>query len=330
MPGGHALKLLTSAFVAALVAAALPLSADAQPAAWPSKPIQIVVPFVPGGYIDTYARVVALNLAPVLGQSVIVENRPGASGNTGSELVAKAAADGYTFLVTAINTHAVNVSLYKDLAFDPVRDFTPVALIAEGTSAWVVPASLDVSTVDQFIALAKAQPGKLSYASAGVGTLGHLMIAWMASRSGLQMTHVPYKGENDALLAALRGDVALAQASVASVMPHVAGGKIRVIATTGATRSAPLPDVPTIAESIPGIAGTAWIGMFAPANLPPAIATRVNREVDRIMKSDEVRQRLAASALVHPAMTPEQFGAFQRAEIAKWADVVRTNDIRVE
>lgn len=308
--------------------AAAPVAA--QPAAWPSKPIQIVVPFVPGGYIDTYARVVAAKLGPILGQQVVVENRPGASGNTGSELVSKAAADGYTFLVTAINTHAVNVSLYRNLPFDPVRDFTPIALIAEGTSAWIVPASLKVSSVDEFVALARAQPGKLSYASAGVGTLGHLMIAWMASRSGLEMTHVPYKGEHETLLAALRGDVALAQLSVASVMPHVNDGKIRVIATTGATRSAPLPNVPTIAESIPGIAGTAWIGMFGPANLAPAIATRINQEVSRIMNSDEVRQRLASSALVHPAMTAEQFGAFQRAEIAKWAEVVRAHDIRAE
>jgi tripartite-type tricarboxylate transporter receptor subunit TctC len=156
------------------------------------------------------------------------------------------------------------------------------------------------------------------------------MIAWMASRSGIQMTHVPYKGENDALLASLRGDVALAQVSVASVMPHVSDGKFRVIATTGATRSAPLPNVPTIAESAHGVAGTAWIGMFGPANLPPAIVTRINREVDRIMTSDDVRERLAASALVHPSMNPAQFGEFQRAEIVKWADVIRTNGIRIE
>lgn len=315
---------------AAAIAVAAAAPAAAQPAAWPAKPIQIVVPFVPGGYIDTYARVVATRLGPALGQTVVVENRPGASGNTGSELVAKSAPDGYTFLVTAINTHAINAALYKNLPFDPVRDFTPVALIAEGTSAWIVPASLNVSTVDEFVALARSQPGKLGYASAGVGTLGHLIVSWMATRYGLQLIHVPYKGENEALLAALRGDVALAQVSVASVVPHVADGKIRVIATTGATRSAPLPDVPTIAETAPGVAGAAWIGMFAPANLPPEIAKRVNLEVDRIMASDEARQRLVASALVHPTMTPEQFGAFQRAEIAKWADVVRTNGIRVE
>jgi len=316
--------------LAIVTALATCATAAAHPAAWPTRTVQIVVPFVPGGYIDTYARVVAAKLAPALGQPVVVENRPGASGNTGSEWVAKAAPDGHTLLVTAINTHAVNVSLYRDLPFDPVRDFTPIALIAEGTSAWIVPASLDVSTVDQLVARAKAEPGKLSYGSAGVGTLGHLMAAWMQSRTGIQMTHVPYKGENDALLAALRGDVALAQASVASVLPHMADGRIRVIATTGPARSAPMPNVPTIAESVPGVSGTAWIGMFGPANLPPAIVARLNREVERIMTSGEVRERLAASALSHPSMTPEQFGAFQKAEIAKWADVVRANAIRAE
>ncbi|MCE7878115.1 MAG: tripartite tricarboxylate transporter substrate binding protein [Betaproteobacteria bacterium PRO3] len=310
--------------------AGVPSTTLAQAQEWPARPIQIVVPFVPGGYVDTYARVVAARLGPALGQSVVVENRPGASGNTGSAQVAKAAPDGYTFLVTAINTHAVNLSLYRDLPFHPVRDFTPVALIAEGASAWIVPATVDVSTVDELVALARAQPGKLSYASAGVGTLGHLMISWMASREGIRMIHVPYKGENDALLAALRGDVTLAQVSVASVVPHVAEGRIRVIATTGSTRAAPMPNVPTIAESLPGISGTAWIGMFAPANLPPGIAARVNAEVDRIMTSDEIRQRLVASALVHPTMTPAQFGDFQQAEIAKWAKVVQSNGIRIE
>jgi tripartite-type tricarboxylate transporter receptor subunit TctC len=325
---GTAVTLVRIALLAAL-AAVVPATAAAQ-APWPAKTVQIVVPFVPGGYIDTYARVVATKLGPALGQSVVVENRPGASGNTGSELVAKAAPDGYTLLVTAINTHAVNVSLYRNLGFDPVRDFTPVALIAEGASAWIVPASLNVSSIPELVALAKAQPGKLSYGSAGVGTLGHLMIAWMQSRTGIELQHVPYKGENDALLAALRGDVALAQVSVASVMPHVADGRIRVIATTGPTRSTPLPNVPTIGETVSGVSGTAWIGMFAPANLPPAIAARLNREVARIMTSDDVRERLVKSALTHPTMTPEQFGDFQKAEIAKWGDVVRQNGMRAE
>lgn len=324
------MKLLPSAFVAAFVVASLSVPSHAQPVAWPSKPIQIVVPFVPGGYVDTYARVVAAKLGPALGQPVYVENRPGNSGNTGSEFVAKAPPDGHVLLVTAINTHAVNVSLYRSLAFDPVRDFVPISLIAEGTSAWIVPASLGVGTVDELVALARSKPGALSYGSAGIGTLGHLLIAWAQSQTGIRMIHVPYKGENDALLAVLRGDVALAQVSVASVMPHVAEGRLRVIATTGAARSAPLPNVPTIAESVPGVSGTAWIGMFGPANLPPAIVERVNQEVERIMTSDDARQRLAASALTHPTMAPAQFGAFQRAEIAKWAEVVRTNGIRIE
>lgn len=318
--------------LAALVAlAALPaFPVHAQAAPWPARTLRIVVPFVPGGYVDTYARVVATGLGPALGQPVVVENRPGSSGNTGSELVAKAAPDGYTLLVTAINTHAINVSLHKALPFDPVRDFTPIALIADGTSAWVVPATLGVASIDELVVRAKSEPGKLSFGTAGVGTLGHLMISWFQTRTGVEMIHVPYKGENEALLAALRGDVALAQASVATVSPHVAGGRIRVIATTGPTRSAPLPEVPTISESLPGVSGTAWIGLFGPAGLPPAIADRINREVHTIMTSEEVRARLAASALVHPAMSPAQFGAFQRAEIAKWAEVVRTNGIRVE
>jgi tripartite-type tricarboxylate transporter receptor subunit TctC len=327
------LTMFQKSLLGALLTAAavsVPAPAFAQVAGWPAKPVQIVVPFVPGGYIDAYARLVATRLGPVLGQPVYVENRPGNSGNTGSEHVAKAAPDGYTLLVTAINTHAVNVSLYKDLPFDPVRDFTPIAQIADGYSAWIVPTSLNVATVGELNALARSQPDALSYGSAGVGTLGHLMFEWMKSRSGVRINHVPYKGENDALLAALRGDVAASQASVASVLPHVKAGKVRVIATTGSTRAAPLPDVPTISETVPGVSGSAWIGLFGPANLPPAITQRINREIELIMTSPDVQERLAASALVYRPMSPEQFGVFQRAEIAKWAEVIKTNGIRID
>ncbi len=317
-------------FLVSFLATLSVVPAWGQPAPFPSHPIRIVVPFVPGGYVDAYARLVATHLGTALGQQVYVENRPGSSGNTGSEYVAKSAPDGHTLLVTAINTHAVNVSLYKNLPFDPVRDFTPIALVADGVSAWVVPASLDVASVGELIALARSQPDALNYGSAGVGTLGNLTVEWVKSRTGVRMGHVPYKGENDALLAALRGDVALSQVSVASALPHLNSGKVRVIATTGPARAGPLPGVPTISETLPGVSGSAWIGMFGPANLPPAITMRINDEVRRIMTSPEVRERLAANALVSPPMTPEEFGAFQRAEIAKWAEVVRTNGIRVE
>lgn len=320
--------LLTTLLTVAMTAAPVPSTAQAP--AWPAKPIHVVVPFVAGGYVDTYARLVATRLAPVLGQPVYVENRPGSSGHVGSEYVAKSAPDGYTLLVTAINTHAVNVSLYKEMPFHPVRDFTPLALVADGVSAWVVPASLNVGSIDELVALARSQPDVLNYGSAGVGTLGNLMVEWVKSRTGVRIGHIPYKGESEALLAALRGDVALSQASVASVLPHVKSGKVRVIATTGATRAAPMPDVPTISETLPGISGSAWIGMFGPANLPESIATRINREVARIMASPEMQERLSANALASPPMTAEQFGAFQRAEIAKWAEVIRTNGIRVD
>ncbi|CAG1771996.1 hypothetical protein BAC2_02101 [uncultured bacterium] len=323
------LRLLVTTLLA-VATVATPAPSTAQAPGWPTKPIHVVVPFVAGGYVDTYARLVATRLGPVLGQPVYVENRPGSSGHVGSEYVARAAPDGYTFLVTAINTHAVNVSLYKNMPFDPVHDFTPVALIADGVSAWVVPASLNVASVAELVALARSQPDVLNYGSAGVGTLGNLMVEWMKSRVGIRIGHVPYKGESEALLAALRGDVALSQASVASVLPHVKSGKVRVIATTGATRAAPMPDVPTISETRPGISGSAWIGMFGPANLPEPVATRINREVARIMASPEMQERLTANALASPSMTAEQFGAFQRAEIAKWAEVIRTNGIRID
>jgi tripartite-type tricarboxylate transporter receptor subunit TctC len=323
------LRLLVTTLLA-VATVATPAPSTAQAPGWPTKPIHVVVPFVAGGYVDTYARLVATRLGPVLGQPVYVENRPGSSGHVGSEYVARAAPDGYTFLVTAINTHAVNVSLYKNMPFDPVHDFTPIALIADGVSAWVVPASLNVASVAELVALARSQPDVLNYGSAGVGTLGNLMVEWMKSRVGIRIGHVPYKGESEALLAALRGDVALSQASVASVLPHVKSGKVRVIATTGATRAAPMPDVPTISETLPGISGSAWIGMFGPANLPEPVATRINREVARIMASPEMQERLTANALASPSMTAEQFGAFQRAEIAKWAEVIRTNGIRID
>jgi tripartite-type tricarboxylate transporter receptor subunit TctC len=299
-------------------------TAASQPAPWPTHPIRLVVPFAPGGNTDTYARLIATELAKSLGQPVIVENRAGGSGNVGSDAVAKAAPDGYTLLVGGMNTHAINGWLYRDLPYDPVRDFAPIAPIAWSPSVLLVQASSGIAGLNELVALARAKPDTLSYGSAGVGVPGHLNVEWVKSITGARLDHVPYKGESEAVLALLRGDIVLASATVPTALPHVKAGRLRAIAIAADRRSPTLPDVATIAEVFPGVGSGSWIGLFGPAGLPTVIVQRINADVDRILRSPDMAARLAASDLAHVTMTPAAFGEYQKAEIAKWGTIIRS------
>jgi tripartite-type tricarboxylate transporter receptor subunit TctC len=323
------MRKLFRAFLACVVTTiSVPLAAQAP--SYPSKPIRIVVPYAAGGYADAFARLVATGLARAMNQPVVVENKPGANGNIGCEYVARAAPDGYTLVMGGVNTHAVNVSLFPTMPFDPVRDFTPVSFVVSPNTLIAVNPALGVSTVGEFVALARSRPGLLTYSSGGTGTFTHLAVESLKSRANVDMTHVPYKGEGESLLALLRGEVSLAALSVPTVLPHVRSGKLRPIAIAGTARSPAFPDLPTVAETLPGAGANSWIGLFAPAMLAPEIAQRLSQEVGRIMASPELRERLAATDSTFVAMTPAQFGAFQKSEIASWAEVIRASNIRVD
>jgi tripartite-type tricarboxylate transporter receptor subunit TctC len=251
------------AFAVIVVATIVPKEATAQ-STWPTRAIHVVVPYAPGGYTDTYTRLIAAELAKSLNQPVLVENKAGGSGNIGSEVVAKAAPDGYTLLMGGLTTHAISASLYRSLPFDPVRDFTPVAPGVWAGSVLLTNPSANLASVNDLVALARTKPGELTFGSSGIGTPSHLNIEALMARTGVRMNHLPYKGESDALLAIVRGDLALASLSVATALPHVRAGKVRPIAVASATRSPALPDVPTLSEMYPGIGGGSWIGLFGP------------------------------------------------------------------
>lgn len=321
-------KWLAPAFVAA--AAIMPLSAASQAPAWPARAVHLIVPYGPGGYTDTYTRLIAIELAKTLNQPVLVENKPGNSGNIGSEIVARAAPDGYTLLMAGMNTHAINVSLYRDLPFDPVRDFTPVTPVVSANSVLLVNPSTPLASLGDLLALARAKPGELAFGGAGIGTPSHLNIEALKARTGVRLNHVPYKGESDALLALLRGDIVLASMSVSTALPHIRAGKVRPIAVAGSARSPALPDVPLLSETLPGIGSGSWIGLFGPAGLPGDVVQRLNREVDRIMRTPEMKERTAAGDLLYTPMTPAEFGDFQKAEIRRLSEIIRVNGIRIE
>ena len=313
--------------VAVLLAGTLP--AAAQP--YPVKPIRIIVPFPAGGIADLYARLIGTQGSQTWGQPVVIENRTGAGGNIGADFVAKSAPDGYTLVMGSFGTHAVNVSLFAKLPYDPVRDFAPIALVLEAEGLLVVHPSVPVQSVPELIAYARAKPGALSFASAGMGTASHLAGELFKTMAKVEMVHVPYKGNVPAITDLLAGQTSLIFATMPTVLPHAKAGKLRALATIGAVRSTAAPDLPTVAEAaLPGFEVTNWIGLFAPAGTPPAVVRRLNVEVIRIMQSRDVEARLPNEGARFMATTPEQFGEFVKAEIAKWAPVVKASGARVD
>jgi len=298
--------------------------------AWPSKPIRYVVPFPPAGATDILARIVAEKISPPLGQQVVVENRPGAAGNLGTELVARSAPDGYTVLM-ATAAQSINETLYTKLSFSFARDLAPIALIAHVPNIMEVHPSVPAKTVKEFIALAKAHPGQINYASSGSGTSIHLSAELFKIMTGVDMVHVPYKGSGPALTDLMAGQVSVMFDNLPSSMAFIKSGRLRPIAITTATRYPGLPDIPTIAESgVPGYEAIAWFGMVGPAALPRDVVTRLNAEVNRAVNLPDVQERFAQQGAIPEPLTPEKFGTFIQGEIAKWAKVVKVSGAKVD
>ncbi|MBI3067606.1 MAG: tripartite tricarboxylate transporter substrate binding protein [Betaproteobacteria bacterium] len=315
----------------ALCLAWLSGAAGAAQVQYPTKPIRLIVPFPPGGTTDVVARVIAQKLTENWSQQVVVDNRPGAGGIIGTELAAKAPADGYTLLLGSITTHAVNPSLYKKLPFDPLRDFAPVSLAVSTPQVLVVHPSVAAKSVKELIALAKAKPGQLNYASAGTGTSPHLTFELFKSMAGVNLVHVPYKGTGPAITDLIGGQVQTMITGVVALYPHIKAGKLRALGATSAKRVAALPDVPTIAESgVPGFDVASWFGVFAPAGTPKPIVTRVNAEIVKILAAPDLRQKLTAQGADPATNTPEQFAAYVKSELARWGKVVQATGARVD
>jgi len=315
----------------ALLLLGLCFSLGALAQSYPSKPIKLIVPFPVGGIADIYSRIVAARLADLWGQPVVVDNRTGAGGNIGADLVAKAAPDGYTIGIGSIGTHAVNVTLFARMPYDAVNDFAPIVHLLEAEGLLVVHPSVPAKSVPELIAYARANPGKLTFASAGMGTASHLAGELFKAMARVDMTHVPYKGNVPAITDLLAGQTSLIFATMPTVLPHVKAGKLRPLATIGEQRSAAVPELPTVSEAaLPGFAVTNWVGFFAPAGTPQDIVRRWNAETLKIMQTPEMQQRLLNEGARFIPMSPEQFGAFVKSEIAKWAPVVRASGARVD
>ena len=302
--------------------------ATAQP--YPSKPVRIIVNFPAGGVADIYARIIGGKVQEAWGQPVIVENRTGGGGNIGADAVAKSAPDGYTLNMSAIGPHAVNVTLFSKMPYDPVKDFAAIALVLEAEGLLVVHPSVPVNNIAELIAYARANPGKLTFASAGPGTASHLAGELFKTMAKVDMLHIPYKGNVPAITDLLAGQTSLLFATMPTVLPHAKAGKLRALATLGAERSAATPELPTIGETLKGFEVNNWIGLFAPAGTPPEIVKRWNAEVMRVMQSPEIQARLPVDGARFTPNTPEQFSAFVRSEIAKWAPVVKASGARVD
>ena len=297
---------------------------------YPSKPIRVVVPFPVGGIADLYTRIVGAKVAEAWGQPVLIENRTGAGGNIGADLVAKSAPDGYTIGIGSVGTHAVNVSLFGKLPYDPVADFAPIALVAEADALLVVHPSVPARSVAELIALARAKPGALSFASAGPGTTSHLAGELFKLLAKVDLLHVPYKGNTPAITDLLAGQTSLLFATMPTVLPHVKAGKLAALASCSAQRAAATPELPTVAETLPGFDVTNWIGLFGPAGTPPEVVRRWNGEVLRVMQAPEMRERLVGEGARFVPMAPQQFGAYVKSEIARWAPIVKASGARAE
>jgi tripartite-type tricarboxylate transporter receptor subunit TctC len=315
------------ALLAAIPAAAL--AADA--ANFPDRPAKLVIPFPPGGPLDTIGRAIAQKLGEAWGQSVVVENKPGAGGNIGADYVAKSAPDGYTVVMGALSTHAVNPSLYPSMPYDAIKDFAPITLVAITPNVLVVNPQLPVHSVQELIAYAKAHPGKLAFGSGSNGSAGHLAGELFKVDAGVEMVHVPYRGAAPAMQALLAGDTQLMFDNLASAMPQVKAGKLRALAVTTAQRSPLVPELPTMAESgLPGFDISTWFGLLAPAGTPPAIVAKWNAAVTKILAAPDLRERLAKQGAQAAPDTPEAFAKFIAAELPKYARIVKASGAKVD
>jgi tripartite-type tricarboxylate transporter receptor subunit TctC len=314
--------------LAALLLMLAATSASAQP--FPNKPIRLIVPFPPGGAVDFYARVVQQPLSETLGQQIVIDNKAGASGMVGAEIVAKSPPDGYTLLLGNIASLAINVGLYAKMPYDPVKDLTAIVRTVDVNYALVVHPSVPANSVPELIAYAKANPGKISYGSAGSGSLPHLGVELFKAQTGIDMLHVPYKGGGPMVTDLLGGTVQVVIADQANLMPQVQAGKLRALAVATPKRSPNFPNLPTIAETVPGYDSTAWQGLAGPAGLPPEIVKRLNEAFNAVMAMPAVRQKLSGGGLEVVGGTPDQFARFIAAEIAKWTKIARDVGAKVD
>ena len=322
------LFLSLRASTAAVVLLASHAPAHAQQ--YPSKPIRSISPFAAGGGNDVISRIVTQKLAESMKQQVIVESRPGANGIVGTEVAARAQPDGYTIVLIPSN-HSVNASLYRKLPYDSIRDFTPISLVGSSPLVLVMHPTVPVKTVTELRAFAKARPGQLTYSSAGVGSAGHLAGALFDALTGTKTVHVPYKGSSLALIDLIGGQVSLSFTTSASAMPHVRSGRLRGLASTGATRSPALPNLPTVAESgVPGYEASLWYGYVGPARLPPDILQRLNSEIVAAIRLPEVRDRLAAEGVDARSSTPEEFARLIASDVKRWASVIERIGVKLE
>jgi len=299
-------------------------------AAWPEKPITLIVPWAAGGSTDILARLLSEHLSMALGQPVPVENRSGASGNIGSAFVARSAPDGYTLLVGSMSTHTMNQALFKTMPFDGVKDFTPIAELALVTNTMVINPSVPAKTVAEFIDYAKKNPGAIAYASAGAGSTNHLSAALFEKATGVKMVHVPYRGGAPAVLDTAADRTQLLFSAGTQTLPHVQTGKLRLLAVTESQRSPLLPDVPTVAETVPGYELAVWYGAFGPAGMDPEVVRRLNKEINAVLAKPEVVKKMGDMGVEVRQSTPEQFAATLQRDAAKYDKVVRELGITME
>lgn len=304
------------------------LGAAAAPAAfaqdqYPARPVTIIVPWAPGGSTDILARMLADPLRAGFGQPFVVENRSGASGNIGSSAVARATPDGHTLLFGSMSTHAMNGALFRNMPFDGVTDFSPIALLAYVLNTMVVHPSVPATTVAEFIAYAKANPGRIAYASAGIGSTNHLCAAMFARMTGIEIVHVPYRGGAPAVLDTVAGQTQLFFSAGTQTLEHVNAGRLRLLGVTEGRRSRLLPNVPTVAETVPGYEMAVWYGALGPKGMPPALVARLNAAINRALALPEIRDRMAAIGIEVADGTAEAFAATLRADAAKWSGVIR-------
>ena len=298
---------------------------------FPSKALHLIVPFPPGGGNDTVARAIAQQLGPDLGQPVVIDNRPGAGGSVGAELAARAPADGYTLFLAGVGSHAVNPNFHRSLPYDAVKDFAPICLVASAPSVLVVNPALPARTLAEFTAYARANPGKLNYASNGNGSAAQLAAVLYETMADVRMVHVPYKGIAPAMTDLLSGEVQLMFGTIVALVPHIQARKLRALAVTSKKRSALVPEVPTLAESgLPDYEAGSWYGILAPAGTPREVIERLHSAIVKALKQPDVSKRLAAEGAEPIGSTPEEFAAHIKAEIARVGSVVRAAGIRIE
>ena len=308
---------------AALGLAALGTACGAMAQAWPQKPVRLVVPFPAGGATDVVARLLAQKLTEAWGQTVVVDNRDGAGGNIGADVVAKSPADGYTLLMASGSVVTANPYMYRSLPFDPARDFVAITNVASGPQVIVVAPQVKAKDLRAFIAEAKANPKQVNYGSAGIGTQTHLAMENFAWAAGLDMTHVPYKGESYAIIDVMGGQIQCANVNLGAAINFIQQGKLRALAVTSRDRVQQLPDLPTVAETLPGFENAGWFGLMAPTGTPKEVVDRVHRDSARVLLTDEFRAKLAQQGMVPVANTPAEFAAAIREESARWAKVIK-------